>query len=112
MANIEMKEEKYSYTRDVVSLDGNSRNSGPVPSLLAGEEVKENGTIGHHHQRIMDVMSLLWRTNAQIADRCGLDRISVTRRVTELERRGLIERGPVIKCPILGRKAGTWRLTI
>jgi len=99
-------------TTDCHLLDGNSKRNDPISSVEAGEEVVKSGTAKGHYRRILVAMGRLPQTNMEIARRAYLSQAQVARRMLELERRGLIERGPFITCPILKRKAGTWATTV
>jgi len=98
------------FARNNPVKEGLSRRTDPVSSLEAGREVVKTGTSSHHREIILSHMEIYPLTNSQLASRAGLDQYQVTRRMTELERMGKVERGPIVECPILGRKAGTWRL--
>jgi len=89
---------------------GLSRSSDPVSSKEAGQEIVAFGTATQHRERILAVMGANPLTNCQHAQLAGLAQDQTTRRMSELSRLGLVERGPFVRCPILGRKAGTWRL--
>tara|TARA_R110002074_G_scaffold14418_3_gene49786 strand:+ start:1331 stop:1651 length:321 start_codon:yes stop_codon:yes gene_type:complete len=90
--------------------EGLSRSTDPEPSHEAGAVIVKTGTASQHRNQILAVMSNKPRTNAQNAILAGLSQYQTTRRMTELERLGRVERGPIIRCPVLGRKAGTWKL--
>lgn len=90
--------------------EGLSRRDDPVSSKDAGSAAVSTGTTKQHRQRILEIMGTEPLTNCQHAQLAGLGQYQTTRRMTELHRLGLVERGPFVKCPVLGRKAGTWRL--
>jgi len=90
--------------------EGLSRRDDPISSKEAGDEIVATGTATQHRDRILSVMSFDPLTNSQHARKAGLAQDQTTRRMTELNRLGLVERGPFVRCPILGRKAGTWKL--
>lgn len=89
--------------------EGLSRVTDPVSSKEAGTETVASGTAKDHRNRILSVMGTEPLTNCQHAQLAGLAQDQTTRRMTELDRLGLVERGPFVRCPILGRKAGTWK---
>ena len=90
--------------------EGLSRVTDPISSKEAGDEAVAVGVAKQHRNRILAVMGTEPLTNCQHAKLSGLGQYQTTRRMTELARLGLVERGPFVTCPILGRKAGTWKI--
>lgn len=89
--------------------EGLSHRNDPQPSHTAGKEMKKNGGIKDHQQMILSVLTSDPMTNCQIA--CATRKLGqhqVARRVSEMERKDLIKRGPLKVCPVLRRKVGTW----
>ena len=83
----------------------------PATSQLAGEEMLRSGAIAEQKRRFIDWMRghPEPRTSAEIARDGGFDRYDVARRMSALERDGLVERCPVRICFVGGRPCVTWR---
>lgn len=92
--------------------DGNSRKNDPITSVQAGEEVVRTGTAASHRQLILSTLrdSEKPLTNMEIMHKAGLQfREQVSRRMKELERKGLAVRSRNTICPYLNRNVGTWK---
>lgn len=94
----------------ITDLDGNSKRDDPISSVEAGEEMKSSDALARHHQLIVEALGPKPMTNMEIAAKTNLNQNQVTRRMTELERRGIAKRGEFVVCPYLKRKVGTWIL--
>lgn len=93
-------------------LDGAAKTGDPVQSFEAGEDAVKTGLTAKHFRMIMEVINEQPDrefANMDIAYMASLSQNQVTRRMSELERRGLIERGENRKCVYLGRNVGTWK---
>lgn len=91
-------------------LQGLSRKKDPISSHEAGSEIVSSGIASRHCKLILSIMSQEQKTNCEHAELAGLTQNQITRRMTEIERSGLVERGAYVTCPILGRRVGTWKL--
>jgi len=98
------------FSTQVTDLDCNSKHNDPTTSVAAGAEMKASGSLSRHHNLIISVLSERQQTNMEIAAKTHLTQNQVTRRMTELERRGIAKRGRIVTCPYLQRQAGTWRI--
>lgn len=99
------------FDKSVTGLDGNSHHGDPISSFEAGEDAVKTGLVSDHHSIILAAKDFTPATNMEIVERTGLTQAQVARRMKELERRGKVERGPFMICPMLNRKVGTWALT-
>lgn len=94
--------------------EARARHDDPEPSHQAAADVEASGVAADHRARILAAFGrYAARTCAELAERSGLDYYAVHRRMTELERMGLIRREGVAVCPIRGgkRMVTTWRPT-
>ena len=97
------------YGKGILDLDCNSKRNDPVPSYEAASDFAKSGAVKTHHQLILLAVGSVPRTNMQIGFNTGLSQSQVTRRVAELERRGLICRTKDLKhCPFLKRNVTAW----
>lgn len=94
-----------------------SRSSDPSTSFEAGESVRPR--LPHTHTRILMVMNqlhsvsgfpALFPPTSREIDAVATGRLESHRRLVEMERLGLVVRGPARKCQITGRSARTWRI--
>lgn len=85
----------------------------PQTSVLAGIEFHRSGKAARHRELILDAMKRYGPgTHSEIARNIPeLDWLAVARRLSELQRDGLIVRGPARVCTIKGSKCSVWRLT-
>ena len=87
-----------------------ARNTDPVSSHLAAEEVTVKGTRGRQQRVVLwAVAANPGRTSRELASICDLDRYQVARRLPELENAGLLEKGPMRRCSAGRREAVTWK---
>lgn len=98
------------FDKSVTDLDANYKNVDPSSSAEAAVDFKRSGRLGEHHQKILSVICDAPLTNMQIAKAIGFNQNQVTRRVRELERRGLIVEAPRKMCPYLKRNVTAWIL--
>lgn len=87
-----------------------ARSDPPTSKLAAAELVAS----GRHDAQKTAVLSALRAhcepvTSAELAWSACLDRHTTARRLPDLERAGLVERGPARACRLTGHKAVTWR---
>ena len=86
-----------------------SRNTDPDTSFRAALAVEESGRAAT--QRGLCLVAVLRRpglTAAEIAAFIGLERHVPSRRLPELERACLVEKGPPRTCSVQGTKSLTW----
>jgi hypothetical protein len=87
-----------------------ARASDPVSSQLAAEEVTASG---HRDSQKREILAALRSepepvSSMELSRATGLDRYVVARRLPDLERDGMVERGPLRTCRISNRAAVTW----
>jgi hypothetical protein len=83
----------------------------PVSSHLAAAEITASGLRDSQKRIILDWLRgrATALTSAEISRDAGLDRHMVARRLPDLERDGLVQRGAERTCTATGRRAITWR---
>lgn len=91
-----------------------ARNSDPLSSHLAAEEVTASGRRDSQKREILDWLRHHHHlrgavTSMELAHSAGIDRYVVARRLSDLEHDGLVVRGPMRVCATSGRMAITWR---
>lgn len=87
-----------------------ARSTDPETSHLAAEHIIATGKRAHQqHQALAAVRAFPDHTSLEIAEAARCCRFQLARRLPELERDGLVERGPARTCRVSGRKAATWR---
>lgn len=86
-------------------------SSDPISSHIAAAEVTSSGRRASQKAAIVTWLRIQERplTSMEIAHAAGLDRYMCARRLPDLERDGLVERGPMRICAESGRPAITWR---
>lgn len=86
-----------------------ARTADPVTSHLAAQEVYETGAADRQAAAVLAmVKNRPGMTSAGLAAHYRVDRYMVARRLPELEARGLVRKGNVMRCPVSGRAAVTW----
>ena len=98
------------------------RTTDPETSRLAAQRAEASGSIACARQRILETLASLSvcsvspdDTASEIADHSvslgrAVDRYTVSRRLPEMERDGLVERHPARVCRVSGTLQTTWRL--
>lgn len=88
----------------------NARNTDPISSHLAGEEVTKSGITSLQQERVARMVERAeGSTSAELAKRFNESRYMIARRLPELA--GVkIRRGSMKKCSINGKQAVTWWL--
>lgn len=88
-----------------------SRRSDPATSRLAASETVESGRLGVQKAAVLAALrEHTGSTSAELAQRSGLDRYLVARRLPDLRRDGLVVAGQARHCMASGRLAVTWGL--
>jgi len=86
-----------------------ARKTDPVSSHEAAAEVTASGARATQQAEVLrGVKEYPGRTSKELAHLIGCDRYLVARRLPELARKGLVQRGHMVTCKIGGRKAVTW----
>lgn len=87
-----------------------ARNSDPETSHEAAAKIRPRitRTIDSVYQALKRRRNI---TSRELAQAAGLDRYEVARRLVDLERAGLAERGPKRRCTVQGWAAITWNPT-
>jgi len=86
-----------------------SRATDPVSSFEAEERVTESGSRKRQMDEILDTVRCTpGRTSLELSTRLKLDRYQVARRLPDLERANLVNRGAIRVCSIAQTKAVTW----
>jgi len=94
-------------------LFGNARSTDPETSHKAGREVEASGKATSQRDRILVLMSRYSgaHTAGEIAALLkDIDRHTVSKRLPELSRAGLIEKWGSRKCTAHGTEMTTWRV--
>ena len=86
-----------------------ARASDPITSHIAGEEHVLSGRWRGDAERVLEALRY-WpgRTSRELAERSGLDRYLVARRLPDLKETGHVERGEKRQCAIGRCLALTW----
>lgn len=86
-----------------------ARNSDPVTSHLAGDDITRSGKRAHQqHQAIAAVRAKPGLTSFELALATGLDRFMLARRLPECVTAGAVVKGIPKKCSVTGKMALTW----
>jgi predicted ArsR family transcriptional regulator len=86
-----------------------ARRTDPESSHIAARRMVESGAQGDQQQiTLVLVRKYPNRTSDELAALGSLDRYQLARRLPELERSGLVERGAMRKSDTTGRPACTW----
>jgi len=89
-----------------------SKRNDPDTSREAGALFDASGKRSDHFQQILVTLSDVFPfTAAEIAKWSPLDRFQVSRRLKEMEGRGLVKRCEKKPCSILKSNCGTWMIT-
>jgi predicted ArsR family transcriptional regulator len=87
-----------------------ARATDPDTSHQAAAEITADGTRAAQQQRTLDgVTRYPGLTSRELAQRLGMDRHAIARRLPELEAADLVQKDQVRRCSIGGRSAVTWR---
>lgn len=87
------------------------RRTDPQTSRIAASRLVESGALGRQAQAVLEaVQANPGSTAVEIAQRAGIDRYAVSRRLPELQRKGKVRRGPPRDCRVNGRPQSTWRV--
>lgn len=88
-------------------LTTHARTTDPQSSVIAALE-----NARHRKAQVFDVVKALemfnGSTSAELAQKSGIDRYMVARRLPDAERRGLVYRCGTRKCEVSGKHAVTW----
>lgn len=88
-----------------------ARHSDPETSRIAARRLVESGALTRQQAEVLDaVRTCPGSTAVEIAQRAGIDRYTVSRRLPELQRKGQVRRGPPRDCTVNGRPQCTWRV--
>ena len=86
-----------------------SRQTDPASSHAAAQETERTGRRAGQSEAVLEMVKRHPRRTALELSRLSrLDRYTVSRRLPELERRGLIRRGLIRDCTVNGRPMLTW----
>jgi hypothetical protein len=84
----------------------------PSTSYQAARQFKESGKLGIHRQIVLDgVRRCNGGTHSEIAAVTPLDWLQVARRLSELERDGLVVKGEPRTCSVKRSRCCTWWVT-
>lgn len=88
------------------------RRHDPPTSRISAERLVASGAHGRQQQAVLEAVTR-WpgSTAVELAERAGLDRYAVSRRLPELQRTGQVRRGPPRDCRVNGRPQCTWHAT-
>ena len=86
-----------------------SRRTDPASSHAAAQEIEPTGRRAAQCEAVLETVKRHpRRTSLELSRLSQLDRYTVSRRLPELERRGLIRRGLIRDCTVNGRPMLTW----
>lgn len=88
-----------------------ARRTDPASSHAAAHEVDASGQRDSQKARILTYLRS-WpvpSTSTEITSLGSIDRYVVSRRLPDLERDGLVQRGAIRECSVTGRRCVTWR---
>ena len=86
-----------------------ARLTDPPSSHAAAQEMERTGRRVAQCEAVLETVKRHPRqTSLELSQLSRLDRYTVSRRLPELERRGLIRRGPTRDCTVNGRPMLTW----
>jgi predicted transcriptional regulator len=81
----------------------------PATSFEAAEQFKKSGKLNLHREIVLNgVRSCDGGTHSEIAAVTPLDWLQVARRLSELERAGLVKKAEPRICTVKGSKCCTW----
>lgn len=87
-----------------------ARASDPITSVIAADEHTASGDRAHQqHQTYSAVKAYPGCTSFELAMKTGLGRHMLGRRLSEVEKAGLIRRDAPKRCSISGKLALTWQ---
>jgi len=94
---------------DQLTVTPLSRSTDPATSHEAAREHKESGRAAKSAAEVLDAVKRFpGLTAVELANRAGLDRYEVSRRLADLNRKWLVQRCEERECSINGRKMMTW----
>ena len=86
-----------------------ARQTDPPSSHAAAQEMERTGRRAGQSEAVLEMVKRHPRRTALELSRLSrLDRYTVSRRLPELERRGLVRRGLIRDCTVNGRPMLTW----
>ena len=88
-----------------------SHRNDPLTSYIAAEKLAKSGKWASQKQEVY--RALQWHngsTSSELGEQMNLDRYTPARRLPELERDGLIEKGPKRMCRVQNSLCVTWWL--
>jgi CRP-like cAMP-binding protein len=86
-----------------------ARKHDPDTSKQAAEAITASGKRDAQAKAVhLAVRGYRGHTSAELAKLCGYDRHMVARRLPELERLGLVQKGEARACSTTGKSATTW----
>ena len=86
-----------------------ARASDPQTSHDAAAQHVASGANAAQRMACLRVMNRTWMTSDEVAELAGIERHAAARRLPELARVGLVERGPAKVSTVGGRRGVTWR---
>ena len=90
-----------------------ARGPDPPSSHAAAREIERSGRRASQCEAVLELVNRHpRRTSLELSQLSQLDRYTVSRRLPELERRGLIRRGLTRDCTVNGRPMLTWEPVI
>jgi len=89
-----------------------SRRGDPITSALAARKVCRSGKLGKQKRDVLKALQANnGSTSGEVSAKIGNDRYVASRRLPDLERDGLVARGPARKCTVVGSMCLTWWVT-
>ena len=94
--------------RDPVSL---AKRTDPSTSHEAAADLIQSGKLGKQSAAVFQALERYGPcTSAELADRSGLDRHLVARRLPDLLKRHRVTRGDARACSVTGKRALVWKV--
>lgn len=88
-----------------------ARRTDPESSKLAGDALTHSGARGKQKQLALDaVKAHPGRTSLELAERTGLCRFFLAKRLADLNNAGDVHKGALIRCAVSGNLACPWWL--
>jgi len=99
-------------TKTPSTIDTLTHRGDPETSREAARKLMAAGKLGLHRQIVLDgVKCCPGGTHSEIAAGTPLDWLQVARRLSELERAGLVRKGEPRICRVKGSRCTTWWTT-
>jgi len=93
----------------LVGIEAGSRSTDPVTSFMAADNIERSGRADRRRKEVLhELMLVPGLTSAEVARNLRLDRHDPARRLPELEKAGLVRKGPRRQCSACRNSCVTW----